>query len=174
MANTDDFQTKVSIGGSYKASNFERSTGGSAVFSGTGYGIQGEIKAGKKRYGIGVKLSLDKLQLENTSNSASASERLENTCISIVPRLYALDLYFGLGVTYDTIRYERSSLGQLTTENYSGPGIKIELGFDWFLGKTLFLNPELSYQISRVRAESSVGNPSFNSFGAAVKIGLAF
>ncbi|MCO5143221.1 MAG: porin family protein [Oligoflexia bacterium] len=170
-----DMGLRLGVYGVYDQSALARPTGGKAYFTGTGYGIFGEMKATtNKGYGLGLRVSYEATNLDNNSNQATASENLATQYISIVPRLYGLDLFIGFGVMYSTLAYKQVSSGTTTTESYKGVGARLEFGYDWFLGKNIYVTPLITYGLSKVRADTSTVSSSYNPFGISLGLGVNF
>ncbi|MCO5143644.1 MAG: hypothetical protein M9962_11190 [Oligoflexia bacterium] len=171
---SSDMELRLGAFGVYDQSSLSRPTGGKAYFSGSGYGFSGEMKATTtKGYGLGFRVSYETTNLNNNSNEATVSESLSTKYISIVPRIYALDLFFGLGVTYNSLFYKQTA-GSITTESYSGIGARLELGYDWYFSKSVYISSLLSYGISKVRAETTTVNSSYNPFTISLGLGVKF
>jgi hypothetical protein len=165
---------RVGVGGGYEATNFTRPTGGDAVFSGLGFSTWAEMKSNTNGYGLGLKLSVDSMKLGNTSNSDFAAENLKGLYVSLVPRFYALDLYFGLGLTYSSVAYSRNVSSVITEDSYSGIGVRLELGYDWYFASRAYLTPLLTYSVSKVRAASATGSYSYIPFTAGLGLAIEF
>lgn len=165
---------RIGVGGGYEATNFTRPAGGDAVFSGSGLSTWSEMKANTNGYGLGLKFSVDSMKLGNTSNSDLAAENLKGMYFSLVPRLYALDLYFGLGLTYSSVAYIRNVSSVVTEDSYSGIGVRLELGYDWYFASRAYLTPLLTYSVSKVRAASATGSYSYIPFSAGLGLAIEF
>jgi outer membrane protein W len=89
-------------------------------------------------------------------------------------RAYAADAYFGVGVTRVGMDYSAINSGVKSKDKYSGLGYRLELGFDWFLAKKFFLTPSISYTISNVKSDTSLGGVKINNFNVAFGFGFSF
>lgn len=174
VAFDEKLYVKLSTGYSVRSDSADTSQGTRALFSGMGPAVQAELRSGRSAYGLGVKVSIEQSQLTNLANSTSSSEFFDSQNLVILPRVYALDLYLGLGATIDSYSYRGPVDSQTPSAKFTGPGYRLEIGYDWFFTKTLFLNPEISLQRSLLISDQNSDRLTYDSVAAQVRVGVAF
>lgn len=165
---------RLSLDGALDSVSFQNGAGQTGYFSTKGFGGAGEVMARGNGYGLGLRLAYLSNKGDNSANTSASSESISFSRVGILARIYALDFHLGLGVDHTSAATATTTSSTLRNENYSGLGIRIEGGYDFYMGNVLFLSPRVYYSISKLRPESSTGTSTFNSFGAGVGLGLSF
>ena len=167
-----EFQTLLRY--DYQLSSLVLPNGAKANYSGASYGLHAGQKFSNNGYGLGFMLGYDTRNLDNSANSASTSETLKGSTISIVTRLYALNLYLGAGILYSNLKTSYSVGGAATNLQYTAFGLRLETGGDVPLGKNFFLAPKVHYDLMRASTPSTTGTNKLNTFGVGAGIGISF
>lgn len=165
---------KLSGHGIYETAQLALVTGGKANFSGTGFGGTAELRSVSRGYAIGFRLGYDATTLQNSANTAAASETLAMSNWSLMPRIYALNLFVGLGLAIVNAEHDSIVAGVNTTDQLSGLSYRAELGFDWYLGRSFLITPMVSYTRGKVVLDSSTSKLSLSQFGLYLGIGFDF
>ncbi len=165
---------RISLDGAIDSVSFENSSGQTGYFSTSGIGGAGEIQVRANGYGLGLRFGVASNKGNNSANSTTTTESINYSRFSLQARLYALDFHIGLGVDYTNATTATTASSTLRNESYSGLGIRIEAGYDFYFGGPLFLSPRVYYSISKLRPESTTGSSSFNAFGTGIGLGLDF
>ncbi len=161
----------------YNASRLNVAQNLKASYSGTEFGGKTVFKAAtKKEYGLGIAFGIDKSSLDNTANTETESETIEGTQLSLTARFYALNLFLGGGILFNSfdLAYVATAGATPTVTNYSGVGLRIEAGLDLELKNWLILTPALNYDFLDVSTKGTTTIKRMNSFGIGVGLGVQF
>lgn len=126
-------------------------------------------------YGMGFYGRLTQLNLENSKNTATTSEEMEQTRYLIGTRIYAMNLFVGVGV-FAGQSVVNSKVGAVATkQKYSDLGGIAEIGMFVHLSDYFYLSPSINYSFSQSQPVGHDGDELKSTAPAArLSLGLQF
>ena len=154
---------------------FKTTTGSKANYSGLSYGAAaGSRSKANNSYGGGFILGADHFSANNSANTSTNTEVLTGTTFSAIARLYALDVYAGLGFIFSKFSIEHTVSGATTQTDYTSYGARVEVGADFKMGGIFYWAPNIHYDVSTASTPSATGSNRLNNLGAYVGFGVQF
>lgn len=167
--------------GAYGTHNFNVSAGQAAHYPGWEYGGQiGYIDRLSKgdsnaSYGFALFSYYKQVAKENFANSITANEKINGYSIAIVPRIYALQAFIGLGILYSNLQLDTVVSGRASKYTYSGLGYQFELGGDLpIFGRYSALTPRVFYEYSSLTQRGDRSSNRVSQLGISLGLGYNF
>ena len=173
---------QIGINGAYGSHEFNVSAGQTADYPGWAYGgtigyvnrIQ-SVGYSSLNYGLGIFFQFNEVQKENAANTLSIKEKLSGYTMSVGPRIYALHLFFGAGLSYSNLLISTTVANVASRYSYSGIGYFLELGADIpLLGKNSAVTPRVFYENASLTQKENRSSNGMHQLGISLGLGYNF
>lgn len=166
------------LGSSYSAAGYQEGNSTQSKFSGLEhhFGFESKIKQGLFRsYDIGLVAKIFSNKLDNKNNGALGTETSTGTQMEFGARIYALNLFIGLGAAGGKKALKFTDASGETNTKYSDFGGYLEIGFTTHLSSYFYLTPNLKYRtLNGDAVQSEAESLKADHLNAGLALGISF